>query len=94
LAIRIHGESTGVNENEVQRPVSLYMDNTNTLLNIKSGQFIKSLSIVDVSGKIRVRKNIDNQFFHQTVNVSMLNSGIYIAKIETNTNSYSLKFVK
>jgi len=86
------GEETAISNLE-EANISIYPNPAKNLLNINpKDNKIQLLTISDMTGKTRVEKtNIEN---HRTINLSQLNSGIYIIRIETKEGRFSSKLVK
>ncbi len=81
---------TTVGQIEDGLDVSIYPNPTTDFINIKSTSKIKSVSIVDISGKIVASKKVvDNK-----IDVRNLSIGTYIVNIETEKGTQSKKFIK
>jgi alpha-glucosidase len=95
LAIRIHKEiATGLDNIVVPSKISVYSDLVHNQLVIQSMEDIKSVSIFDLSGKMRYQKSPYNQGYSSTIDISGFTKGIYIARILTSGKAQSFKFLK
>jgi hypothetical protein len=72
--------------------ISLYPNPTNNMLNISAKSTIKSAVIYNVLGK--VVKNITINKVSDNIDVSSLNSGIYIIKYAIDNSVGTMKFIK
>ncbi len=83
---------TGIEEFTAGKP-SIYPNPVTDVLYIKSSSIIKSIQILDISGK-----QISRQEPHTTgtvsVSVNNLNKGVYLIRMETEKEFYTEKFVK
>ncbi len=72
--------------------IKLYPNPTNNLLNIVCENNIDELQILDISGKILIKKyNIDKKI---TLNIADLPSNIYLIKLMVNGKETTQKFIK
>ena len=78
-----------INENDIISNISLYPNPTNDILNIKLSN-IKSIEIIDLNGRIVMSKKSNLK----DIDVSLLESGIYLANIETPNGNFIEKFIK
>ncbi|WP_187478085.1 T9SS type A sorting domain-containing protein [Amniculibacterium sp. G2-70] len=69
--------------------ISVYPNPTTDILNIKTKDKLKSVSVFDMSGK-----KMDVKLNGTSVDVKALRSGAYMISVETNKESQSLKFIK
>jgi arabinogalactan endo-1,4-beta-galactosidase len=81
-------ESLEIENNQL---FSIFPNPSNQLITVKSSRdVLKSIKIYDITGKLI--KNIDEAFqLSKTINISELQVGIYVLKIN---NSKSIKFLK
>lgn len=70
----------------------VYPNPVTSLLNIEASSIIKSISIVDVNGRIVFETENDSQA--TTINTEMLSSGMYLLKVTTDKGSSVQKIVK
>lgn len=84
------GSATLSNANFESTISSVYPNPASSILNIISKSEITSIQIVDLSGRIILNKKI-NATLETSVDVGLLNQGIYMAIIN---NSQTIKFVK
>lgn len=71
---------------------SVYPNPVSSVLNIETSSIIKSLSIVDINGRIVFETENDSQA--TTINTEMFSSGMYLLKVTTDKGSSIQKFVK
>ncbi|UUV21035.1 T9SS type A sorting domain-containing protein [Paenimyroides aestuarii] len=84
------------NENHEALKARVYPNPATTLLNVETEDMLTKetvLTIYDLSGKRILQQNAhaDN---HNQINVSSLNSGVYLLQIESNTSYETIKFIK
>jgi hypothetical protein len=72
---------------------SFYPNPVTDLLFVKSKETVKSITVFDLSGKILTAANY-NESGRIPINVSMLDKGLYLLKIETTAETKTLKFYK
>jgi hypothetical protein len=70
----------------------VYPNPVSSILNIESSYIIKSISIMDVNGRIIFQNENDSDAM--TVNTEMLSSGMYLLKVTTDSGSSIEKIVK
>lgn len=94
-AIRIYGTITGIKDSKAKaNEVWVYPNADNTVLNIQSKERVKSIRIIDISGRLRWQEDFGAQPFAPYVSINALSHGLYIAKIETASDVHELKFIK
>ncbi|MAX70147.1 MAG: hypothetical protein CMC76_03460 [Flavobacteriaceae bacterium] len=70
-----------------------YYDNDTKILNIESStSTLTSIEIYSITGKNVISKKLSNS--REAINLSELTDGIYLAKVNINGNSKTVKFVK
>ena len=74
----------------VQNGIRLYPNPVSSLLHIGSDSAIDNVRIYDLTGK---QMNLTS-FYDKSVDVSTLQSGVYIIEIQTNAEKFTSKFVK
>lgn len=98
VAIRIYGTITGIQDGDGDtkaNKVWVYPNADHTQLNIESEEDIKSIKIIDVSGRLHYQqKSVGYQTLMPYVNIGALANGLYIAKIETTAAVHQLRFIK
>ncbi|AJR04777.1 T9SS type A sorting domain-containing protein [Siansivirga zeaxanthinifaciens] len=78
-----------VNNNEaVANDIKLFPNPAKNTLQVKSLNTITSINIYDITGKLVFNSN---KIFDGKVDISNLNSGIYLARIEDSNRNYSVK---
>lgn len=84
--VEVFNETLKTNSHNISK-VSVYPNPAVNKLNIQSKTKIKSISVFSLNGNrvLSIKNNIEN-----TINLSKLNTGIYIVKLETN-NGYQFK---
>jgi len=70
--------------------VKIFPNPTNSILNIKSIETIKSIQIIDIAGRITTVSNFENDH----VDVSGLADGMYFIEIKTENGLFKEKFIK
>jgi hypothetical protein len=71
----------------------LYPNPTSDYLNIKLEKtIIQSLSIVDINGRVLKKQDVNE--YDSQINVTDLNAGIYLVKVETELGISTQKFIK
>lgn len=89
LPIEVHIIKSDLSVKEMDLNLSLYPNPAVTALNIKSLHQIKTVQLIDVSGKI-----INVQLTNSTVNIEHLAPGTYFIQVETEAGSITRKFTK
>lgn len=87
------GATAGINDEDlISQGIKIYPNPVSDILNVftLNNQAIKSITIIDITGKV-VLKSLDKESF---IAVDQLQSGIYLAKISTENNFSTLKFIK
>jgi len=73
----------------VNKGIAIYPNPTNNVLNVKSESVINSVSIWNVQGQKIIEANHSN-----AIDVSTLNAGMYLAKIQTENGMKVSTFIK
>ena len=76
--------------------ISVYPNPASDILNISLGKNIdniRSITLYDLNGKLITQVNEDDNEHNAKLNVSSLNSGIYVLKVETDNNQYNQKVI-
>jgi len=91
--IAISGSSVGINDFNSKENIKIYPSPATNKLNINTiNNAIKSIHIFNINAEhIYSKLNINAQ--HQAINVSKLSKGIYFVKINTETDTYTKKFI-
>lgn len=81
--------TAAVSDVRLSDAVSIYPNPTTEMLNVSTKYNVQNINVFDVSGKtiLSVKDG-------KTVNVSALEPGIYVAKIQTEQGSITKKFIK
>jgi len=89
-------EPLGINEpTSTFSSIIIFPNPTTDELRIIGGSFqIKKIEVFDMVGKLLVSQNLLNSSFHQKIDISNLNSGIYLVKIVTEQGEIVRKAVK
>ena len=77
---------TLLNENEIK----IFPNPTSNMLYVSNMSGANLISIFDLNGKLVIKEKLSEE----QINVSSLQKGIYIIKIENKNNIFSHKFVK
>jgi starch-binding outer membrane protein SusE/F len=80
------------NPNFNQHPISVYPNPTNNNWNISSIDIIKAVEVYDVLGKLVYSTTID--YNDITIDGTSLKTGIYFAKIDTDSKTERIKLIK
>ncbi len=83
-------DSNSITSNE--SPIIAYPNPTNSILNLKSKILIKKVIVFDSLGKKVFETNIDSQ--EGLINLSSLDSGLYLLKILSDDSTYYKKIIK
>lgn len=95
VAMRIHGTITGIGENKKVEKVWVYPNEDHSRLHLHYGGKLKSIRIIDVSGKTFYTQTTASTSHHKSfINIESLTEGVYIVRIETESKLHSLRFVK
>ncbi len=80
-------------ENLRQNGISIYPNPTNGIINIETGNNnIQNIKISDITGKTLIKKSDIQQ--NEAIDLSELESGIYIISIQTDKNIFTTKIIK
>ena len=80
--------TTGIDENTFTPKIFIYPNPAQNTINIETSESIKAISIIDMTGKIILRKSNSNQ-----VHLPDLQNGLYLIKIETGTGYLTRKLI-
>ena len=73
--------------------INIYPNPVNNNVNIQSArEQVNSVVVTDLSGRVCLQKATNSQ--HEVLNLSELNSGIYLIQLETANGNYTAKIVK
>src|SRR6056297_188358 len=82
----------GINELE-KAGINLYPNPVGDKINIRStSEQVSRVVVTDLSGRVCLQKTTNNQ--NEVLNLSKLNSGIYLIQLETEKGKYTAKIVK
>src|SRR6056297_3560678 len=82
----------GINELE-KAGINLYPNPVGDKINIRStSEQVSRVVVTDLSGRVCLQKTTNNQ--NEVLNLSKLNSGIYLIQLETEKGKYTTKIVK
>jgi len=91
-ALSITSQSLGTNEFD-QNSFSHYYNKNNKVLNLESSNTIMTnIEIYSLLGQNVISKTLSHT--SETIDVSNLNDGVYLAKVNINGNTETIKFVK
>lgn len=92
MAVKISTTALSTEENtSLDSNLELYPNPTNSILNFKAKEKIKSVIIYDVSGRSVLELNSENI---TNTDISSLSNGIYIVKLSSDNSSTSINIVK
>ena len=76
--------------------VRIFPNPTNGLLNIRINKFVGKLTyqLIDINGRVILNQTENNFNIEKSINISNLESGVYILKITGNDLNYSQKLIK
>ena len=80
----------GIDQNVSENSIQVYPNPTNSIITIDTEMNIRSVRILDLTGKIIT----SNSQSSKTINVTDLPSGIFFLEIETEEGSFTKKFIK
>lgn len=80
--------TTGINENIFNSPICIYPNPAQNIINIETSESIKSISIIDLTGKVFFYESSTNQ-----INLPDLQNGLYLIRIETSTGCLTRKII-
>ena len=86
-----NGAVASVNDNLIAK-ISFYPNPAQNFINISSDQNIQNIKIYSVLGKVVKSISVESNF--KEINISDLNSGIYLIKYSINNTTGSSKFIK
>ncbi|MGB4414650.1 MAG: glycoside hydrolase family 97 catalytic domain-containing protein [Paludibacter sp.] len=81
----------GLEDKHVSENISVSVDQSSAILRLFSENQIQSVSIYDILGKCMLNQNFQND--SESINISGFKKGVYIAKIQTEENTSSVKFI-
>lgn len=84
---------SGVPGNRVSDHASAFVDRQSDTLTLFTDNRIESVAIFDMYGKCLLNENTSNNSRKETISISTLDKGIYIARIHTEDKMSSVKFV-
>lgn len=90
--IFVYDETMTVHDLNTQNEISVYPNPIIDNVNFNSTSIIQKISIYELSGKIISELNSNSDKVE--MNLSQLNAGVYIAKIETSKRIQTLKLIK
>lgn len=98
LVMWIPGLITGTKTGRVEPEIWVYPNEDGTQLAIRSAKSIwpeiRSVTIVELSGRIRHREKISRPQPLLQIDTSALASGVYVARVETASEVHALKFIR
>jgi len=96
LIIRVHGEEATGTEETVKEAahVWVYPNETRTQLSVQATEAIRNVRIIDMSGRTYFTSDISGRSTLERVDVAGLKSGLYVARVTTESGVYSVKFVR
>jgi hypothetical protein len=84
-------EALGIKNNELENQVSVYPNPSNGLVTITTANTIKQIEVIDLAGKVIFTTNVlANKC---TINTSAYNKGMYIIKVQTDSNIQTTKLL-
>ncbi|WP_309642659.1 T9SS-dependent M36 family metallopeptidase [Flavobacterium sp.] len=85
-----------VNDFNKENMIRVYPNPSNSIVNVRVNKFVGKLAIqlIDINGRVILNQVDDNFNIEKAINISNLQSGIYIVKITGNDLNYSQKLIK
>ena len=92
--VRVYEQSNLGLENAVAHQIKIYPNPASAVTHIELQKFdsIKSLSVIDITGKIVLNKTSVNDYKTQ-LDISALKAGLYMIRIETPTESFVKRLI-
>ena len=89
------GKGVGINENVMNSELLIYPNPANSVLNIKSENYLgkSTIQVTDILGKIIIETG-HNDLYQTSINIEHLNSGVYFLNIKSEKGFIVKKFVK
>lgn len=84
---------SGVSEHHLSGDISVFADRKSDTLTLFTEKMIESVEIFDLFGKCLLNEKTSSKSGKETINISSLEKGIYIARIHTEDKMSSVKFV-
>lgn len=81
-------QTTGINENTINSNIYIYPNPAQNIINIEAPETIKTISIIDMTGKVILIESNTNQ-----LHLTDLQNGLYLIKIETTTGYLTRKII-
>jgi alpha-glucosidase len=94
VVIRLYSTTTGISGSNAQGTISVTSQSGHNQLEIMSPEPIRSVNIVDITGKIRYQGLNPGQSKPYRVNLSSFSHGIYIVQVITGNEVYSKKIFR
>jgi hypothetical protein len=89
------GKAIGINEKEVNESISIYPNPANSVLNIRSENYLgkSTVLITDILGKTIIETK-NNDLYNTSINIEQLNSGVYLLQLRSEKGLIVKKFIK
>ncbi|MCX6310133.1 MAG: T9SS type A sorting domain-containing protein, partial [Bacteroidetes bacterium] len=86
-------------QNNIQTPISVFPNPTENIISLQSKNIEGNnsiLSIMDISGRILLEKNVEtpNGELNNNIDLRSFSSGIYFVQVKTEKAIYSVKVVR
>ena len=81
--------TVGVEENNLTK-ISIYPNPAKDLLNIANLQNVRSVEVMDLTGKVVIKQNEN----FKSIDINKLNPGVYFVKVNSGNSSVTRKFLK
>lgn len=91
MVSRIIGKDGGSAIVESDNKIGVYPNPTTDFIQVETGFKVNSYEIIDIAGKVVASGQLNE---NKTVNVSALNKGIYMIKLNGTDNATTAKFIK
>ena len=91
--IRLEEAGSNTSLSEITAKSSIHFNKASGMLNVKSDEVIQSVAVYNFSGQCLFQKEFSDANHARQINLSQLNKGAYIVKIQTESVIDSMKFI-
>ncbi|HEY9049730.1 MAG TPA: glycoside hydrolase family 97 catalytic domain-containing protein [Ohtaekwangia sp.] len=94
LVMHIQDAITGTIRDEGNSHISVYQSLDQTKVTVQAGEAIRSISIIDLSGKLCYQETVEGRQSLRNIDVASFPKGVYIVKVNTASHQYSSKIIR
>lgn len=94
LVIRVHGLVTDTNQDVERKTFKVFQNKQHTELVVESHEPLKTVYVIDMSGRVHLQKEILNSRQSHTFDISGMTNGLYIVYGVSGSKFYHAKFIK